>query len=79
MRLMNDVSNMDHAANAEQTITRMNLVCCQARALKCSHSFEVTPLAYDTTGSSYGLTPFRRDFIDYQTCDITVKDISKVN
>ena len=35
-------------------------------------------LVWDT-GSSYGLKPFRSDFIDYIECDITVKDTTKVN
>ena len=30
-------------------------------------------------GDSYGLKPFRSDFIDYVGCDITVKDTTKVN
>ena len=29
--------------------------------------------------ASYGLTPFRSDFIDYVECDIPVKDVTKVN
>ena len=78
IRLMATMTTMNHAANAENTVARMNLLSCQGRALKCSHSFEGIPLVYDT-GASYGLTPFRRDFIDYQTCNITVKDISKTN
>ena len=31
------------------------------------------------TGASFGLTPFRSDFIDYVPCDIPVKDVTKVN
>ena len=30
-------------------------------------------------GASYGLTPFRSDFIEYLECDIPVKDVTKVN
>ena len=30
-------------------------------------------------GASYGLTLFRSDFIDYMECNITVKDMTKVN
>ena len=82
VRLMKHFSTFDHAANAEKAVARMNLLCCQADAARafhqCSHSMNNTPLVYDT-GASYGLTPFRADFIDYQTCDIPVKDISKTN
>ena len=35
-------------------------------------------LVWDT-GASYGLTSFRSDFIDYVECNITVKDVNKVN
>jgi hypothetical protein len=31
------------------------------------------------TGASFGLTPFRGDFLDYVECKITVRDISKEN
>ncbi len=31
------------------------------------------------TGASYGLTPFRSDFIDYAKCEIPVRDVTKVN
>ncbi len=31
------------------------------------------------TGASFGLTPFRSNFIDYVQCDIPVKDVTKVN
>ena len=30
------------------------------------------------TGTSFVLTPFKSDFIDYVKCDITVKDVTKV-
>jgi hypothetical protein len=31
------------------------------------------------TGATYGLTPFRSDFIDYVKCKIPVRDATKVN
>ena len=37
-----------------------------------------TILIWDT-GASFGLTPFKSDFIDYVKCDIPVKDVTKVN
>ncbi|KAL7474042.1 hypothetical protein ACHAW6_000041, partial [Cyclotella cf. meneghiniana] len=36
------------------------------------------PLVWDT-GASFGLTPFRSDFIDYTECSIKVNDVSKTN
>jgi hypothetical protein len=35
-------------------------------------------LIWDTV-TSYGLTPFRSDFVDYVKCDIPVRDVTKVN
>ncbi len=40
--------------------------------------FKHTLLIWDT-GATHGLTPFLKDFIHYHPCDISVKDISKVN
>ncbi len=31
------------------------------------------------TGASFGLTPFRSDFIDYVKCELPVRDVTKVN
>ena len=31
------------------------------------------------TGASFGLTPFRSDFIDYVEADIVVKNVTKIN
>ncbi len=42
------------------------------------HHFKDCPLVFDT-GASYGLTPFRGDFIDYEECNIPVQDITKTN
>ena len=82
VRLMKYFSPTDHAANAANAVARMNLFCCQINAtcaLKQSpHTIRDTPLMYNT-GASYGLTPYQADFLEYQTCDIPVKDISKTN
>ena len=82
MRLLRELKNSDHVANITTTIARMNILLCNTsanskRALQ-QCAVKSTPLVYDT-GASHGLTPFRSDFIDYQECDIPVKDISKVN
>ena len=41
-------------------------------------SFIDSPVIWDT-GASIGLTPFRGDFIDYEECNLIIKDISKNN
>ena len=43
-----------------------------------SDNFIFCPLVWDT-GASYGLTPFRDDFIDYEEVEIEVQDIAHKN
>ena len=31
------------------------------------------------TGTSFGLAPFKADFVDYGECNIPIKDVTKVN
>jgi len=82
MRLLRELKNSDHVANVTKAIARMNILLCNTRTKpkralqQCA--VKSTPLVYDTC-ASHGLTPFRSDFVDYQECDIPVKDISKVN
>ncbi len=84
MRCQKQFENMNHEKNVEHAISRLNLLrTSDAAAFQTSKSnngsaYDDTPLIYDT-GASYGLTPFRGDFIDYQPCDIPIRDISKVN
>ena len=82
MKGLDPVDEMEHAANAEQLLERMNFFRAQAYEAGQSTSegvtFESLPLVWDS-GASFGLTPFRDDFIDYQKCDIPVKDIKSMN
>ena len=68
----------DHGENAQQTVSRANHF-----TLELGSSFnKATPwdcLFVWDTGASFGLTPFRGDFIDYIECRISVKDISRTN
>ena len=43
-----------------------------------SDEFKFCPCVWDT-GASYGLTPFRSDFIDYEEVNIEVQDIAHTN
>ena len=80
---------MGYARAAQNAVNRMNVFRLQQTygSSKCkscdSHSeppkdFKGIPLVWDT-GASQGLTPFTKDFIHYQKCDIPVKDVSKIN
>ena len=83
-RLINDLDGQDHVKNIETLLPRLNLFSLELSesrsVLQASgrNSYTTTPLVYDT-GASYGLTPYRADFIDYHPCELSVKDISKVN
>ena len=82
-QLLNQFTLLDHAQQAEQAVNRANIfrVALENRHHKPKEqdsSFTGCPLVWDT-GASFGLTPFRADFIDYVECRIPVKDISKTN
>ena len=49
-----------------------------SKVLDSGETYKNNPLIWDT-GSSFGMTTFRSDFIDYVEADIPVKDVTKVN
>jgi hypothetical protein len=82
VKLINSFGSLSLEEGAEKTIKQMNLlqVGCGAsdgRELK-QVTFQNCPWVWDM-GASFGLTPFRGDFLDYVGCKITVRDISKEN
>ena len=50
----------------------------EAKKGTTSSLFEKCPVVWDT-GASYGLTPFRCDFIDYEEVHLPVQDIAHTN
>jgi hypothetical protein len=80
-RLLSQFQSVDHEKNISSRIARI-------AALR--GTFENRPavgadldprsiiLIWDT-GASFGLTPFRSDFINYVECEIPVRDVTKVN
>ena len=77
----------DHIANVKALLGRVALLRGPIRFAQMESSsiadpdnpnFYNTPLIWDT-GASWGLSPFRADFIDYEEVSIPVKDISKTN
>ena len=81
-RLMKKLNCQDHAVGARSVVKRLNLF--QTLNLdgstenKKRHTAINCPLVWDT-GASFGLTPFRGDFIDYTECRIPVNDIARTN
>ena len=80
---------MGYACAAQDAVNRMNVIRLQqtfgsSKCKSCNSlseppkDFKGMPLVWDT-GASQGLTPFIKDFIHYQQCDIPVKDVSKIN
>ena len=55
---------------------RANILCGHI-GYSTSQDTHTTMLIWDT-GTSFGLTPFKSNFIDYDKCNIPVKDVTKV-
>ena len=74
---------MNHAQNVQQLCQRISVLSDSSFANRTFNaSTRIDPksliLIWDT-GASFGLTPFRSEFIDYVEADIAVKDITKIN
>ncbi|KAL7465136.1 hypothetical protein ACHAXS_005462, partial [Conticribra weissflogii] len=80
-QLLHSFNHDSHSEQSQQAIKRFHAVRatletgCDPNA---PDSFDKMMLAWDT-GASFGLTPFRRDFIDYVEVELPVKDVTKVN
>ena len=74
---------LDNAANVSDLTQRENLLRVHILENWVLHNSDLkdprTMRLVCDTGASYGLTPFRSDFIDYVECAILVKDVTKVN
>ncbi len=80
-RLLSKFTSIDHDKNISFCIARV--AALQGTFKNCPvGGGKLNPcsliLIWDT-GASYGLTPFRSDFIDYVECDMPVWDVTKVN
>ena len=82
-RLLSSFTNLDHVANVSELIQRENLLHGQIlenrviQNIYCKDPRKM--MLVWNTGDSYGLTPFRSDFIDDVKCYITVKYVTKLN
>ena len=88
------LSAKDHARNVEAAVHRAEIMFNEAKTDKFKlrdasftpddgdpdfiRRYRETPCVVDT-GSSYGLTPFREDFITYESCSIKVKAVAHEN
>ena len=80
-KLLHKFNNMSLFDGAKSTVQRANLFHSADNdiANRASNvTFKTCPLVWDT-GASFGLTPFRGDFIDYTECSITINDIARSN
>jgi hypothetical protein len=85
-RLLSTFSTVDHVKNAQSCVNHVNtLHGTYGGTYENQSSFSTglqdpksIILIWDT-GASYGLTPFRSDFIDYVKCELSVRDVTKVN
>ena len=81
--LMSTFNEMDNAQNVQQLCQRLAVLSYRSlNNRSCNDSKKIDPknliLNWDT-GASFGLTPFRSDFINYVEAEISVKDVTKVN
>ena len=84
----------EHAKNIEAALLRAEIMFNESKTNKIplskpnfkqrkknsdfSRRYRDTPCVIDT-GASYGLTPFKEDFLTYEECDITVKAVASNN
>ena len=77
-KLMKKLEFKEHGVEVQSTVGRANLLTSEVGSSFMKATFKECPLVWDT-GASFGLTPFRGDFIDYVECQIPVKDIARTN
>ena len=81
-RLMTKMKSSDRVGGAEEVVQRLSVFRGTFGFDKPDKPRRSTyydcPLVWDT-GASFGLTPFRGDFIDYVKCNIQVNDIARTN
>ncbi len=84
--LLSTFSTVDHVKNAQSCVNCIHtLRGTYGDTNENRISFSTGPLDPKSliliwdTGASYGLTPFRSDFIDHVKCEIPVRDVTKVN
>jgi hypothetical protein len=80
-RLLSQFRSVDHEKNISSCIAQV--AALRGTFENCSVSGgpkdPCTLILIWNTGASFGLMPFRSDFIDYVECDIPVRDVTKVN
>lgn len=82
-RLIKKFDQVSLEDQAQRTVQRYNVFqinnsANNGQGCKCRKTPKTCPLVWDT-GASFGLTPFRSDFIDYTECSIQVNDIARSN
>ena len=82
-RLQSSFTKLDHVANVSDLTQRANLLCGHIlenwlhQNSNCKDPRRMMFVWY--TGASYGLIPFMNNLIYYVRCDITVKEVTKLN
>ena len=79
-KMVTHFENKTFEDGAQETVHCLNLFqsTMGLNNNKRKATFKDCPLVWDT-GASFGLTPFRGDFIDYTECSIAVNDIARTN
>ena len=77
-KLMKELEFKDHGLKVQSTVGHANVLTSEVGSSFMKATFRECPLVWDT-GASFGLTPFRGNFIGYIECQIPVKDIAHTN
>ena len=80
---MSKFKEMDHVQNVKKLCQCLAILSDRSLENRSCNAFETKNpksliLIWDT-GASFGITPFRSDFIDYVEADIAVKDVTNIN
>jgi len=80
-RLLSQFRSVDHEKNISSCIAQVAALrgTFENRSVSGGPKDPCTLILIWNTGASFGLMPFRSDFIDYVECDIPVRDVTKVN
>ena len=84
MWLLSTLNYIDHVSNVKKLLLRRSELLCRSILDNFLHhsgdiKYPRKFILIRNMGSSYGLTPFRSNFVEYVKCDIRAKDVTNIN
>ena len=82
--LLSNLNYIYHVANVKKLMLRLAVLLCGSILENQLHhsgdrKYPRKLILIWYMGNSYGLMPFRRNFVDWVKCDIPVKNVNKIN